>query len=394
MTYKRAAEFGWDWITLPKVEGTSSRQAHVALPEGTVERQLGKEGFYGPATHMYHTHLPTEFSKFEGPLHGRAWDIGNYGKVDKSPWDALECISNEHCKIRFWNTKGAMDHLVRNADGDDLLFIHEGEGDLFCDYGHLEFREGDYIVMPRGTMWRTEPKDALKMLLIEATNESFRLPDKGLMGTNTVFDPAMFEAPSIDDAFKAQQGETSWQLKIKRNGQISTATYAFNPLDAVGWHGSLSPVRLNWRDLRPIMSHRMHMPISAHTTFVADRFVVCTFVPRPLIESDPELVRVPAFHSNDEMDEVAFYHAGSFIHRDDVGGAMLTHLPAGYIHGPAPEMMKHASAKTGIETGAWIDGVAISIDTRDGIFAKDIPDKLERMDWHLAWQATPAKAAE
>jgi homogentisate 1,2-dioxygenase len=92
-------------------------------------------------------------------------------------------------------------------------------------------------------------------------------------------------------------------VRVKRRNALSTITYPYNPLDAVGWHGDLAPVRLNWRDIRPISSHRFHVPPSAHTTFVADRFVVCTFCPRP-IESDPGALKVPFFHNNDDYDEV------------------------------------------------------------------------------------------
>ena len=94
-------------------------------------------------------------------------------------------------------------------------------------------------------------------------------------------------------------------------------TYPYNPLDAVGWHGDLAPVRLNVRDIRPVVSHRYHLPPSVHTTFVADRFVVCTFAPRPF-ETDPGALKVPFFHNNDDYDEVMFYHAGDFFSRDNI----------------------------------------------------------------------------
>ena len=110
----------------------------------------------------------------------------------------------------------------------------------------------------------------------------------------------------------------------------------FNPLDAIGWHGDLSVVRINVRDIRPLMSHRYHLPPSAHTTFVADRFVVCTFVPRPF-ETDPGAIKVPFFHNNDDYDEVIFYHAGDFFSRDNIHPGMVT-LHPGRLHArAAPE---------------------------------------------------------
>ena len=241
------------WISLPRVEGTASRQAHADLPPGTFERELGREGFYGPATQMYHRHAPTGWSDVQGPLRPRALDTTHIEQPVASPWQATLLLANPAVKIRFWKSDMAMDHLVRNADGDELLFVHQGEAELFCDYGHLSIREGDYVVLPRGTMWRITHEAPVALLLVEASNDSYRLPDKGLVGGHAIFDPAMLDTPKIDDAFIAQQTEEPWQVQVKRRGQISTLTYPFNPLDAVGWHGSLLPVRINWRDIRPLM---------------------------------------------------------------------------------------------------------------------------------------------
>src|SRR6185312_16398135 len=125
------------YISFPRVEGTASRQAHADLPKGTYERELGKEGFYGPSTQMHHRHPPTGWSSFEGPLRPRAFDTNVMKTSAPSPWDATRLFSNAHLNVRFWRTAQAMDHLARNSDGDELLFIHEGAADLYCDYGHL-----------------------------------------------------------------------------------------------------------------------------------------------------------------------------------------------------------------------------------------------------------------
>jgi homogentisate 1,2-dioxygenase len=140
-----------------------------------------------------------------------------------------------------------MNELARNADGDDLLFIHDGNAELFCDYGHLALRDGDYVLLPRGTLWRLEISEPLTALIIEATGGSFRLPERGLLGAQAFFDPALLDVPSIDAAFRAQQDEREWRVAVKRAGAQSVVTYPFNPLDALGWHGTLMPVRINWR---------------------------------------------------------------------------------------------------------------------------------------------------
>jgi homogentisate 1,2-dioxygenase len=144
------------WIGVSKVEGKSSRQAHCDLPEGTYEREMGKEGFFGPACHMYHANPPTAWTSFEGPLRPRAFDTNKFAGHGDSPWRAHELMHNAHCRLRAWRCASSMDHLVRNADGDELLFVHNGSGHLFCDYGHLAIEAGDYIVLPRSTTWRLE----------------------------------------------------------------------------------------------------------------------------------------------------------------------------------------------------------------------------------------------
>ena len=374
------------WIYRPPSEGRTSRQAHADLPDGVYERELGRSGFFGPATQMMHAHPPTGWSSWEGPLRPRAFDLARIEASAASPWDASEVLSNAHMRFRYWRCPATMDHLVRNGDGDELLFVHQGGGELFCDYGHLSIAAGDYVVLPRGTMWRIECSAPITLLLIEATQSSYRLPDKGLVGENAIFDPAMFDLPKIDEAFKLQSVQTrEWQLRIKRRNAISTVRYPFNPLDAEGWHGTLHPVRINVRDLRPLMSHRYHLPPSAHTTFVADRFVVCTFVPRPF-ETDPGAIKVPFFHSNDDYDEVIFYHAGDFFSRDGIHPGMVTLHPCGFTHGPHPKALTRMLKQTAPATEEY----AVMIDTRDALDIAANATQVEREDYHQSWRSAPA----
>ncbi|MCD0494680.1 homogentisate 1,2-dioxygenase [Chromobacterium violaceum] len=351
------------WISYPHREGTISRQAHADFPaEAIYEREVGRSGFFGPATHLHHKHPPTGWSGWEGPLRPRAYDLNELPHGTPAPWDAPLVLHNAQCKLRIWRCDQAMTQLFRNADGDDLLFIHGGSGELFCDYGHLSYRDGDYILVPRSTSWRIEPASPTTMLLVETSNGAYQLPEKGLVGPHAIFDEAVLDVPAIDDAFKAQQTEDEWQVVIKRRGALSTVTYPYNPLDAIGWHGNLSVARVNWRDIRPLMSHRYHLPPSAHTTFVADGFVICTFVPRP-IESDPGALKVPFYHNNDDYDEVIFYHAGDFFSRDNIKPGMLTFHPAGFTHGPHPK----AFAKAMTDPKTFTDEVAVMIDARDAL---------------------------
>jgi homogentisate 1,2-dioxygenase len=347
-----------NWIEFPRVEGETSRQAHADLPAGTYEREIGRDGFFGPATHIYHKHPPTGWTSFDGPMRPRAFDAvaaAEKGEANK----IIPLLSNANCKIDIWNCQASMPALARNADGDLLFFIHAGEGDLFCDFGHMTYREGDYILLPRGTMWRLETKQPTTVLRIEASNGSYKLPERGILGPHAIFDPAVLETPKLDDAFRSQR-DGEWTVSVKRRGEPTRITYPFNPLDAVGWKGNLTALKLNWRDIRPVISHRYHIPPSVHSTFVADRFVVCTFVPRP-IESDPGALKVPFFHSNDDFDEVIFYHQGEFFSRDNIHPGMVTWHPNGFTHGPHPKAFA-AGAKA---AKTMADEVAVMIDARD-----------------------------
>ena len=281
-----------------------------------------------------------------------------------------------------------MENLARNGDGDQLLFIHRGDGSLFCDFGHLRYEAGDYIVLPRGTMWRLSPDDETSVLMVEATNTHYTLPDKGLVGPHAVFDPAVFDVPEMDEAFRSQQSDNNrdWTVEVKKRGDISRITYPFNPLDATGWHGELHPVRLNVRHIRPLMSHRYHLPPSAHTTFLSDRFVICTFAPRPF-ETDPGALKVPFFHNNDDYDEVLFYHAGDFFSRDNIDAGMMTFHPSGFTHGPHPKALKNMLTQSKDAT----DEYAVMIDTRDPLEVGEGAASVENTDYVNSWKP---KAAE
>jgi homogentisate 1,2-dioxygenase len=372
-----------NWIPVRGAQGQHSRQAHADLPEGTYEREMSKEGFFGPAAFLYHRRPPTGWTSFEGPLRPRAFDLNGLNEAAPSPWDAPVVLHNAACEMRFWKLSAPMPALARNADGDQLLFVHEGEGDLFCDFGRIAYVAGDYLYLPRGTMWRLSPSAPTAFLTIQATNGHFTLPDKGLLGPHALFDPAMMDTPVMDEVFRAHQaddGETA--VHIKKRGQVSVATYPWNPLDAVGWHGELAPVRINVKDFRPLNSHRYHLPPSVHTTFLADRFVVCTFAPRPF-ETDPGAIKIPFFHNNDDYDEVLFYHAGDFFSRDGIDAGMMTFHPSGFTHGPHPKALKNML----VQTKAATDEYAVMIDTRDPLEVGEGAASVENAAYVDSWKA-------
>lgn len=371
------------WISFPHREGTCSRQAHADFPpEAIYEREAGRSGFFGPAAHFHHQHAPTGWSEWEGELRPRAFHFHHVdGATQSSPWDVPKLLHNGNCQIRVWRVTQNMQALARNADGDELLFIHQGSAELFCDYGHLSVSEGDYVMIPRSTNWRLEVHEPLFILMIENRDAAYTLPDKGIVGQHAVFDPAVLQVPAIDDVFRAQYSEQQTQVQIKRHDKLSVVTYPFNPLDAVGWHGDLAVVKLNWRDIRPLMSHRYHLPPSAHTTFVGQGFVVCTFVPRP-IESDPGALKVPFYHNNDDYDEVLFYHAGDFFSRDNIEAGMVTFHPAGFTHGPHPKAFQAGRE----HKKTFTDEVAVMIDVRHALTVSESAQQVENPDYVYSWK--------
>lgn len=362
-------------------EGIHSRQAHADLPEGTYEREMSSEGFFGPASHLYHARPPTAWTHIEGPLMPRAFCLAQLRTPESIPWCAPQVVHNGRVSLRFWMLDRTMNALARNADGDQLLFVHRGAGHLFCDFGHMPFEAGDYLVVPRGCMWRLQTEEECQFLMVEATGSRFRLPDRGPLGAHAIFDPAVLQVPRVNKAFEDQRNQDDWVVHVKRDNAVTRVHYAHNPLDVVGWHGDLAPVRLNLRDVRPIMSHRYHVPPSAHGTFVSNGFVVCSFVPRPF-ETDPGALKVPFFHNNDDYDEVLFYHAGDFFSRDHVEPGMLTFHPSGLTHGPHPGALKHMLDQPRDAT----DEYAVMVDSREPLFVDDAVNPVEWVDYVRSWE--------
>jgi len=326
----------------------------------------------------------------DGPTRPRAFGPFDSAAAVGSPWNAIALFSNPHVRVRFARLQASMDHLVRNADGDELLFIHEGEGDLFCDYGHLRLEAGDYVVIPRGTMWRVEIRAPLEMLMIESTGESYALPERGLLGRHAPFDPGLFDRPHLDEQFRAQEKSANWRVSIKRGNEVTTMLYPFNPLDVVGWKGDLYPVRLNIRDIRAITSDALHLPPSIRTTFVSKRFIVCSLVPR-VMETYPGAMKLPFFHNNDDYDEVIFQHRGKQSSRSsDIRPGVITYHPSGITHGPHPQMLPHMFEFPTPKT----EGYSVMIDTRDPLNVDNDATAFEVTRYAESWRDSISYAAD
>jgi homogentisate 1,2-dioxygenase len=375
-------EVSMNSTSLPQwVRGRASRQAHADLPAGVVEEEHGREGFSGPASHLYRLHPPTGWTAISGPLRPLALDANRLAASDEEGLPTV-LLENADVRIGWWTRLGAMRWFFRNADGDILYFVHAGEGRLGTEYGPLDYRPGDYLIIPRGTTHLFAATTPTWLLTVEALSGRFRLPDRGLLGRHAIFDPAILEVPEPEP--HDETGE--FRVCVQREGQVSTITYPFHPFDVVGWKGDLAPIRLHVDDIRPVVSARYHVPPSAHTTFVSDGFVVATFAPRPL-EQDPNVLRVPFYHRNIDCDEVIFYHRGEFFSRAGISEGMLTFHPQGIHHGPQPKAVERSRERG---PGGYADEVAVNIDTRRPLHLTAAAEKVLVEGYDRSWQAVPA----
>ncbi len=360
----------------PLKKGRVTTQAHVGLPQGTYEEEHGRKGFYGKSAHLYHAHPPTGWIRFEGKLRPHCFDLNRLETSDLH--DACgqpeAFLGNADVKLSVSRRTQPMPFYYRNADGDELYFVHRGEGRIETDFGPLRFEQGDYINIPRAVTYRVIPETRDNFFLIVESKGEFEQPEKGLLGQHALYDPASIITPEPEPILDDTR---EWEVRIKVEDEISRLWYPFNPMDVVGWKGDLTVWKINIRDIRPITSHRAHLPPSAHTTFVTNGAVICSFVPRPL-EQDPEALRVPFFHRNTDYDEFLFYHEGDFFSRQGIGPGMATLHPRGIHHGPHPKALANQKAKT--ET----DEYAVML---DGLNPIHVLPGGESVEWRDYWQS-------
>ncbi|MDP2697300.1 homogentisate 1,2-dioxygenase [Thalassospira sp.] len=331
--------------------------------EGGFEREMGREGFSGPTCHLRHRHPPTGWTSFEGPLRPRAYDLSKLAAGPSCPLQARRLMHSRSAEIRFWRLDGRMQSLVRNADGDMMIFVHNGQGHLYCDFGHMAFRDGDYLLIPRGSLWRLETEEPAEFLMVEATNRAFLLADS-----------VTFTRPEIDDAYLQQQDEKNWIVHIKRESAISTLTYPFNPLDTVEWKGDLSVLGINWRDLRDRGSQAL---------FATDRLEIGNFVRHPK-QQGRAAARPAVCHSNDDVDELMFYHRGAFLACENIHPGMITFHPSGFPHGmdTGGAAGNHPASYDSIPD----EEVVMMLDSRDMLHVDDtIPGGVEWKGYVHSW---------
>lgn len=357
-----------------KASGTYTKQAHVKIPEGHYEEEHGRKGFFGRVSHIYHTHMPTGWTKIDGDLLPRNLPPVFDEATLKNTFTKI--LFNGDVEVSLGTWEKSFDNFFRNADFDEMLFVHDGAGTFETIYGPLAFKKGDYVVIPRGTTYKMYLTTPCKFLKVESASE-FEQPTRGILGPNALYDQTAIITPEA--AHGSEQNLKEYTIEVKRLGKITRVTYPFNPLDASGWKGSLYPWKLSIYDYCPINSHKYHIPPSGHTTMVCKNFVICSFVARPLEHESEGVLKVPFFHANIDYDEVLFYHAGDFFSRDNIDAGALTFHPQGVHHGPHPKAFERGSKKE------FTDEYAVMIDTRNPLQMTEEFSRLENKEYWKSW---------
>lgn len=253
-------------------------------------------------------------------------------------------------------TKGTTDYFVKNADADEVIFIHEGNGKLMTVYGEIAFEYGDYLVIPRGTIYKIHFDTPTNRLFITESFSPIVTPKR----YRNEFGQLLEHSPFCERDIKLPQNlqthdeQGDFKVMIKKQNMIYPYTYATHPFDAIGWDGFVYPYGFSIHNYEPITG-RLHMPPPIHQTFEGHNFVICSFVPR-LYDYHPLSVPAPYNHSNVDSDEVLYYVDGDFMSRKHVERGMISLHPKGIPHGPHPGTVeKSLGAKETKELAVMID---------------------------------------
>jgi homogentisate 1,2-dioxygenase len=277
-----------------------------------------------------------------------------------------------------------MSYFYKNADGDDLLFIHEGSGRLETLFGTLPYGRGDYLVVPRGTIYRVVAESAASRMLVVESASAIETPRRyrneyGQLLEHAPYCERDIRTPAeLDTRHEAGQ----YEVRIKARGELTAYTYDFHPLDVVGWDGYVYPWALNIADFEPITGS-LHQPPPVHQTFEGHNFVVCSFVPR-VLDYHPNAVPVPYNHSNLESDELLYYCNDKFGSRKGIEEGSITLHPSGLPHGPQPGAVEASLGKTRTEE------LAVMLDTFRPLHLTRQALKLEDDAYAASWN--PARA--
>lgn len=334
------------------------------------EQLFGTEGFHGMASLLYHIHRPTQVKSVSDPVEdspkaavpknitSRMLNGFHVKPADDFIESRTVVLFNSDLNITLAAPKKSMkDYFYKNADADEMIFIHRGSGTLKTMLGNLKFGYGDYLIIPRGMIFQMEFDSEDNRLLIVESFSPMVTPKRyrnnfGQLLEHSPFCERDFRTPDVLEP-KDEKGE--FLMKIRKENAMHELVYATHPFDVVGWDGYNFPYAFNIKDFEPITG-RIHQPPPVHQTFEGHNFVICSFCPR-LYDYHPESIPAPYNHSNIDSDEVLYYVDGDFMSRNHVDKGFISLHPGGIPHGPHPGAMERSLGKEKTEE------LAVMVDT-------------------------------
>ena len=370
------------------------RHTQHKSPEGNFyyEQLFGTVGFDGMSSLLYHVHRPTQVKEIVG-----AKDVAPKIAIEKNMRalrlhgfnvapvaDHLESrkailVNSDVSIILSAPTAKKVEYFYKNADCDELIFIHKGSGKLRTFLGTIEFAYGDYLLIPRGMIYTLEFDSADNRHFIVESHHPLYTPKR----YRNWFGQLLEHSPYCErDIRRPQNLEThdekgDFRMLIKKQGMLHEMIYATHPFDVVGWDGYNYPYAFSIHDFEPITG-RVHQPPPVHQTFETKAFVVCSFCPR-LYDYHPLSIPAPYNHSNIDSDEVLYYVDGDFMSRNDVAAGHISLHPAGIPHGPHPGAMERSIGKT------KTDELAVMVDTFKPLQITEEALKIDDGKYYKSW---------
>jgi len=371
------------------------RHTQFRQPNGKLyaEELFSTEGFSNNYSLLYHIHPPTAIIRTEEPVDVRPKAANDnilkhrsFKGFDVAPekkyLDSRKVLLfNNDCAISVAAPQESMTGHVffKNADADEVIFIHEGSGVLHSQYGKLSFSYGDYLVVPRGTIYQIRFETENNRLLITESFGPITFPRRYLTKYGQLMEHAPFCERDIrgPESLETIDETGEFLVQVKKKGMLYPIWYGYHPFDVIGWDGCEYPYAFSIHDFEPITG-RVHQPPPIHQTFDGRNFVICSFVPR-LYDYHPQSIPAPYNHSNIDSDEVLYYVDGDFMSRKHVERGMFTIHPAGIPHGPHPGTVEKSIGQK--ETKE----LAVMIDTFNPLLMTDIAAGVEDNRYIISW---------
>jgi homogentisate 1,2-dioxygenase len=370
------------------------RHTQFRKPDGGLysEQLFSTEGFSNDYSLLYHVHPPTQIIKTEKPvnvapeiaeermLSHRSFE-GFKIKQEKDYLDSRKpvLVNNDVHIVLAAPRQGTNEYYFKNADADEMIFVHEGAGVLKTQYGELTFGYGDYLIIPRGSIYQINFNDENNRLFIVESFSPIRFPKRYLSKYGQLLEHSPFTERDLRPPTNLQTFDEKgdFMVKTKKKGVQYNIHYGTHPFDVIGWDGYCYPFAFSIHDFEPITG-RVHQPPPVHQTFEAHNFVVCSFCPR-LYDYHPDAIPAPYNHSNIDSDEVLYYVDGDFMSRKNVTRGMITLHPAGIPHGPHPGAVEKSIGKK--ETGE----LAVMVDTFHPLMLTKQALDIENEDYVMSW---------